>query len=376
MAGIGILDRDDVAITRPTDAGSRYVAELVRAGAPAFVANARVRMEAAGGDRLLPVVINDGTSDTTAVCSLSAHYVHYAVDERTRHHSHLTRALHTALTSPVVALLRAAAIDRTVFVNNWLLATSPRHGLSAAEIAALTARLTDRHPGSAIIFRSLNPVLAPRGLDALRASGYRMIRSRRVYLVDPRSARYRNASNAETDRRLLRGTSYSVVECPDTLLPHAPRMAELYREIYIGKYTRLNPDLTARFFRVTLAEGVLTYRALVKDGRVDAFCGYYVRDDGMTGAVLGHDRLVPQRHGLYRMTVALLLDAAAERGITINLSGGAGRFKLLRGAVPVEEYDAVYDRHLPPRRRLGLAVLAGLGAVGEARARRREPWPP
>src|SRR5207247_452244 len=47
--------------------------------------------------------------------------------------------------------------------NNWLLATNPAPRLSAAEIAAVTARLTAAYPDAAVVFRSVNPRLDPDG---------------------------------------------------------------------------------------------------------------------------------------------------------------------------------------------------------------------
>lgn len=84
-----------------------------------------------------------------------------------------------------------------------------------------------------------------------------------------------------------------------------------------------------------------------------------------TAAILGYERSLPQGLGLYRMLFALLIAEAAERELLLNLSAGAGRFKALRGAVPVEEFDVVYDRHLAAHRRVvwaGIAVASRLGA--------------
>jgi O-acetyl-ADP-ribose deacetylase (regulator of RNase III) len=63
------------------------------------------------------------------------------------------------------------------------------------------------------------------------------------------------------------------------------------------------------------------------------------------------------------MLIALAISEAARRRLKLNLGGGVGYFKSLRGAVPVEEYDAVYDRHLPSHRRLGWATLRMAGRL-------------
>ncbi|HSF01902.1 MAG TPA: class I SAM-dependent methyltransferase, partial [Solirubrobacterales bacterium] len=74
--------------------------------------------------------------------------------------------------------------------------------------------------------------------------------------------------------------------------------------------------------------------------------------------------------GLYRTLMALFIAEASERQLLLNLSAGADQFKALRGAVPVEEFDAVYDRHLPVLRR---SVWAGLAVAGRLKARRPSP---
>jgi hypothetical protein len=354
------------------DSAARYLTTLVEAGAAACVDNARVRVEPlVVGDRVLPLVINDGTRGGSSVCSPYAHYLEYTLAELARRHPRLPPVALRALASPLAVLLRCGSIDRVVYVNNWLLATNPRPGLSAAEIEALTARLTARHPDSAIVFRSVNPALDPEGADALRANRYRLVRSRRVYLMDSRDPAPPRIRRRTV--RLLERTPYAIVDAPEALAPHVPRLVALYRELYLGKHSPLNPRFTARFFQLTLADGLLTYRALVRDGRVDAFCAYFVTGGVMTAALLGYDRRLPTRLGLYRMAFALLLDAADGRGLVLNAGAGAGHFKLQRGAVPVEEYDAVYDHHLPARRRLAWTSLRlGVGRLGVVLARLRE----
>ena len=345
----------------------RYVRALVTAGPRAYVDNAHAKAWALlVGGKLLPLVVPaERAAGNADVCVPSAHYVSYTIEQLVKRHPRLPRALVPAVTRPLGAALRTGGIDRVAFVNNWLLPTNPAPRLSAAEIAALTARLIAAYPDAAVVFRSVNPRLDPDGAAALRAEGYRLVRSRRVYLLDARSRRWLSHANARTDLRLLARTPYEVVRDPAAIAPHAARLAALYQDLYLRKHSRLNPHFTERFFALTLGEGILAYRALRRDGRVDGFIAHFVEDGVVTGVVLGYERSLPQGLGLYRMLFALLTAEAAERELLLNLSAGAGRFKALRGAVPVEEFDAVYDRHLPAPRRVvwaGIAVASRLGA--------------
>jgi len=368
---IEILDADSIDRLPLTaggslDPASRYIASFVRNGPPSYVDNANVQMRALMIDRkVLPLVISERVDGNSNVCSAYAHYFEYALQELAKRYRRALFGL-KPLRSLLGTVLRSGSIDRIVFVNNWLLTTNPSHGLSAAQIAALTAYLRQRYPDSAIVFRSVNPLADRVGLDALRTNRYRLIPSRRVYMLDTGSQRYLERSNTRDDLRRLRQTSYSIVSCPESLAPHASRIASLYRELYLGKYSLLNPQFNTDFISLTLNERFFTYRALIEDCRVDAFISYFERDGVMTGSLLGYDRQRPRNLGLYRLAFALMIAEAAKRKSLLNISAGGGDFKMLRGAVRVQECDAVYDRHLPARRRLLWAGIQ-MAAVGGGR---------
>jgi SAM-dependent methyltransferase len=349
----------------------RYVRGLVTGGARAYVDNAHVETRALlVGGKALPLVLSERAAGNADVCVPSVHYVGYSVEELAKRHPRLPRALFPPLAWPFGAILRAGGIDRVVFVNNWLLPTNPAPRLSAAEIAAVTARLTAAYPDAAVVFRSVNPWLDPDGAAGLRAEGYRLVRSRRVYVLDARSRRWLRHENARADLHVLARTPYEVMRDPAAIAPHVARLAALYQDLYLRKHSRLNPHFTAGFFARTLEEGILIYRALRRDEQVDGFIAYFIQDGVATGAILGYERALPRGLGLYRMLFALLIAEAAEQGLVLNLSAGAGHFKALRGAVPVEEFDAVYDRHLPTPRRL---VWAGVAIAGRLGARSPSP---
>jgi len=375
---IEVLDAVNVArlprLDGWADPARGYLASLIKSGPAPYLDNATVRMEALVIDeRVLPLVISERVEGNSNVCSAYAHYVEYAFHELAGRYRRVPAGLLKAPRSLLGALLRSGSIDHIVFVNNWLLTTNPSHGLSSAQIAALTAYLTRRYPDSAIVFRSVNPLADQPGLDALRTNSYRLVPSRRVYMLDTASPRYLERSNIRADLNKLRRMSYSIVDSPEDLAPHAPRITALYRDLYLGKHSPLNPQYNTDFFSLILKETFLTHRALIEDGRVDAFVSYFVEDGVMTASLLAYDLNRPQRLGLYRLAVALLISEAAKRRAWLNMSAGSGDFKMLRGAIPVQECDAVYDRHLPIHRRLPwtyVRIAARLGGLLSARPAR------
>ena len=81
----------------------------------------------------------------------------------------------------------------------------------------------------------------------------------------------------------------------------------------------------------------------------------------------------PARLGLYRMALMDQVLLAERSGQLVNLSGGAGAFKLQRGAEPVREYDAIFDGHLPRHRRLPWRILSLEGRMFGSGTRRFAP---
>jgi SAM-dependent methyltransferase len=353
----------------PGNAGSwaGYLAALLADGPSAYADNAYAEMEALLVDgTLLPLVLNRGIVGTADSCSPYSHYVAYSLEEATKRHPRLPPWLLSAAAAPVAQLLRAAGIDRVVSVNNWLLSTNPSVHLDLEQVREVTACLTSSYPDRAILWRSLNTKIDAALIEYARLSGYRLLRSRRVYMMEAGPWVYRTHENARRDFALLKQTRYDVISDPPALAPHVERMAELFGSLYLGKHSRLNTAFNARFFAVTLAAGVLEYRVFRTGGEVVAFVASFIRDRIMTPALLGYDLNLPQSQGLYRLCMATVLADAASQGLHLNLSAGAGSFKRLRGCTPVDEYDAVYDRHLPWTRRAAWFALSAASRTSGA----------
>jgi len=348
------------------DIAGRYVAALMRHGATFYIENiTNVSMQALIVDgKVFPLVINPGKNPTSYVCSPYAHYLSYTTEEFAKRHSLLAATMFRTLAVPFGGLLLSSSIDRVAFINNWLFSTNPSPEISDEGIRAATRRVLCEYPDFAIVFRSVNSALDQSLCQILMENGYHLVRSRRVYVLEGVNKSHLEHYNTHNDLQFLKKSSYAVVTDRGILEQNVPRMAELYQALYLSKHSRLNPMLNSEFFLLTLKEKILTFVGLEKDGRIDGFVTYFVQGDRMTAAVLGYDLFLPQKAGLYRMLMAILILEAIQRGLQLNLSGGVGHFKMLRGALPVEEYDAVYDRHLPVHRRLGWAALKVGGHLG------------
>ncbi|WP_010277447.1 GNAT family N-acetyltransferase [Paenibacillus senegalensis] len=315
------------------------------------------------GHTLLPVTVNEQQYTNSYVCSPYTHYIAYAAEELRE----LKSPLLEAMLRPFLKLMGAAAvrsqINRAVCINNWLLSTNLYPRLEPSQISSMTAEMLKRFPDHAILFRSINPRCYPDIYKALLDNGYRMIGSRQVYLFQGNGSNELSSKARwliKRDEKLVEKQGYEVIR-RDRLGPQdAARICELYRMLYLEKYSLHNPVFNERFFELMLETGGLELIALRKAGRIDAVLGYYVRNGIMTTPVFGYDTKLPQEAGLYRMLSAILIREAETRKLWLNQSSGAAEFKRNRGAVGEIEYTAVYDRHLPVSRRSVWAMLEAI----------------
>lgn len=358
---VELLDPLDPAAWPPgSDAVRAYLAPFARDGVAAHIANLTTRVAGVRvGDTAFPVTVNDANTPGNAyVVSPHSAYALYAKEELRLVEVGVPTAPLAALADLTGAVLNAARLDRVVHVNNWMLSTNLYGGWTGDGLAELTRALTERFPDHFLAFRSVNAWSDPALPPAFKDAGWRLAASRQVWVTDDVARDWRPRSDAKRDLKLMAGSGYAIEDLPAFRPGDARRIAELYAQLYLDKYSRLNPVFTPAWMEATRASGLIAYRgARGPDGRLDAVIGAFARGRVMTPPVVGYDTTKPPEAGLYRIASAMFARMAEERGLMANGSAGAAEFKRRRGARPVIEYTACYARHLSRPRRLALEAL-------------------
>ncbi|MGO0062640.1 GNAT family N-acetyltransferase [Brevibacillus fluminis] len=353
-----------------------YLEPLIKDGVEPYIANIRTTMLALTIDDLvMPVTVNDADYDNAYVCSPYTHYVSYAKEELYLVPAGWQRALLGGVLTMLGRWLRAGRVNKVVCVNNWLLSTNLYHPLTAEQLARITAFLADLYPDHAILFRSVQDGTGGMLPKLLTEAGYKAIMSRQIYVYKPEQDGELPSKHRwilKRDQKLLSACPYTVRRNDEIGDEEVGRIAELYGQLYLDKYSLHNPQFTERFIRLALREHLLSIALLTggdkaeaaKGGRqaADAVLGYFVRNGVMTTPLFGYDTNVPVEAGLYRLLSAQLVADARQHGLILHQSSGAASFKRCRGARPHVEWNMVYDRHLPARRR---QVWAGLQWISE-----------
>lgn len=355
---------------------ARFVTALTNEGTPAFVSNAASRMALMRhGGLELPVTIDDGGYGRSYVSSPHSAYVLYARDEIEIVGMRKWRWAAYGALRLLDRLLRGIRINQAVHLDNWLLSTNLHGEWNGDGLNRMREVLATRFPDHFVILRSLDPWSSPDLLDAARRDGWMLLPSRQIWVTEDLARDWRPRNDYGNDRRAL-AKSGLTVEDPDRLGPgDADRIADLYHQLYVGRYSPLNPIFTARYVEETMRSGLLRYRLARDDeGTIMAVAGMLVRGDCVTVPVLGYDTSRPQKDALYRIATFMFSDWAMQRGLRLHSSSGAGDFKRNRGARPEIEYMAIYARHLSPGRRAGLALLAQLLETIMVPMMRKQGW--
>jgi hypothetical protein len=356
------------AVPWPADAEGEYARRVLPAlvddGVRPYIANvhAEVRVLVADGT-ILPVVLNDVAppEPSSYVVSPTSHYVRYGKREIELELANpLARAILPPLLDLARPLLAWGDVERVVYVNNWLLSTNLYPPLARATLAAARDALVAAFPDRAVVFRSVNERLGGELRAELGALGFGEVFSRQLYLWDPATAG-KPSRGLRQDINLAARSADRWVDAGGIADAEIPRLTDIYADLYLRKYSPLNPRFTERFVARALRDGWLRVRALRSPGgRIDAAIGWVERGGVMTAPFIGYDRAEPVERGLYRRISLELMEEARRGGLLLNQSSGAAAFKRYRGATPALEFSLVFDAHLPRRRRLPWALLASL----------------
>ncbi len=362
-SGIQIIDVDNVdlidwPVNEESDHMEKYVVPFIKNGPLFYMDNANVKVMALiVDDVLMPLVLAERNYHDSNVCSIYTHYVKYAVEEIGKLDNRPLAWLLKACSLPFALILKAGRVDKVIYVNNWLFPTNPCPELSPEQVGAITSTLKLRYPDYAIVFRSVNTYTCKTIFDSLRENGYRMVRSRQIYILDPTRKAYWKNKTVKHDRNLSKRMGYEIVYADQLTETDVPVLTELYRDLYLKKHSLFNPQLNENFFHLMLKERILEIKALRKNSRIDAFSCCYSNKEVMIAGFGSHDTQVPLKVGLHRQDSSATMAEAEKRGQLLNLSAGAGTFKMFRGAEACIEYDAIAYGHLPFHRRLAWRCL-------------------
>jgi hypothetical protein len=318
-----------------------------------YIANLHTQLDSVTmGDYEFPMTINTAEYDNSYVCSPYTALVPYAKEECEKIDSSLIRLLIKAFLPLAGRYMKKHLINQVVQINNWMLSTNlyPANW-NGDGINNCTENLIEHYPEHTIMFRSLNYFCNKELINKLQSSGYELVPSRQIYLYHKYLEAIHKHNNTQHDLRLLKNTPYRRIGNNDIEISWCDRIAELYKLLYIDKYSIHNPVFTPELIKHMLKSPYFDIEVFVdQNDNIDAVGGRFQIDNTVTLPVVGYDTAKPVSSGLYRLVMISTIKYARDNNLILNASSGASQFKRLRGGVPFLEYSAIYIRHLPAAR--------------------------
>lgn len=323
-----------------------YLKSLLAFGPKQFIDNIHSPLSSIHiGGKILPFTISDDDCESSYVSSLYNQYIGYAREELPRKVSAPLKTISDSFLVFMGKILRSSKINKCLHVNNWLFSTNLTPEMSSRELKDLSHALIERYPKHAIVFRSVNN-WNKETLNQFAAAGFFPMFSRQVYILDTKTDTPFQARHFKKDLKLLEESSYKVVTPSELTQSDSARIAELYQNLNIHKYSKQNPLFNSEFVAMAIQNQALRFTCLKKDGRIDAVYGAYDNGSMMVAPFFGYDTTLSEELGLYRQINALAILEAHQKGLTYNQSSGASEFKRRREAVPYLEFHMVYAQHL------------------------------
>lgn len=339
----------------------KWLTPLIKRGVSSYIENVQTDLRVLVWDQLvLPITINDAEYDNSYVCSPYSYYISYgkeSLDFVT--HSWTYYAINTLLWG-AAKILRHYQVNKVVIVNNWLYSTNLSPALQPAQLASIAEFLQEQFPDHAIVFRSVDPYTNPVCDQTLKQIGFDYIASRQIFFIDPHDSTLLESRLFKSDLKLLNTSGYEILDGEQLTTNDFSRLLNLYRDLYIQKYSDLNPKFNEDFLHLLLTEKLMHFKVLKKEGRIDGVVGYIQRNGMMFCPFFGYDRSVPKEVALYRLLSTILMLEAYDRHLLFHQSSGASTFKTIRKAHNCIEYLAVYYRHLQPKRQIPWHLLKGM----------------
>lgn len=338
---------------------AEYVAAFAHDGSRAYIGNLDTSVGLhRWGEHVLPITVNHGEPGRTFVCSPRVGYVDYPAEELAHFPNPAIAPVLRALIKGVGAILSLCDVNRIVHINNWMMSTNLPVTLDPSLVKSQTAFFESEYPMHLLAMRSLTRRYNAGLMDALEAAGWVLLPSRQVFLIDDVARDSLPRRDTKRDDRLWQRGEFGFEELAEICGSDADRIIDLYRMLYLEKYSRLNPAYTPRFVSLTHDIGMIRYLVLRdREGVIQGFGGMHRSGQYATMPLIGYNTGMNREHGLYRLAFHAGTLYAAHHALRFNMSSGATAFKRNRGAKAEMEFTAFYLRHLPLSRRYPFACL-------------------
>lgn len=342
--------------------GRDYLYPLIKEGVKPYLTNVSTKMYlVVYQDLFLPFTINEREYENSYVAS--NYYALKFYEEIVARKYPRLMVLQKPLLFLGGLLLKLFKINKTLFLNNWLITSSLVPRIAQEELKVIVDFLVKKFPEHTIIFRNVDALMKKDLLHSLKNSKFHLLKTREIYFYNPATQVKMSNNVRKTCRRdlkILENLNLKIVSSEEIQEGDYSRLRTLYEMLYVDKYTKYSPRYSEKFLKNTHQKKMVTYVALKSGDVIEGFFSYFVYDGVMINCLFGYNTSLSYSHDLYKILTRLVVDESIEKGLILNDGSGGDVAKRQRGLRPFPEYMGLYNTHLAMPRRVLWDIAAFL----------------
>ncbi|WP_406824839.1 hypothetical protein [Pedobacter sp. KACC 23697] len=295
-------------------------------------------------DKLIPIAQNNAAANNSHLTSINTYYISFGIDSiKHKLKSKLSGLVVSSFASMMQTIFSFSKLDRTIFINCWLMPTGPLVTLEKGEYDEVVVFLRNHFPDHALVFRGFTNFFKISGEqiapDVLLLS--------RVYYQIENIKEILKTKNIKNALRTLKNTKYKIDDRNGIVKNDHQRMIALYNKLYIDKFSDYSLKYNEEWIELISKFPVFNIH-LVRDEQelIQSFIVTLSDPDIIVSSIGAYNQGAVDSFNLYVLNFANRVVDANLRDKKINLSSGGDYFKRKRGGIPNVEYDIVYFKHL------------------------------
>lgn len=301
----------------------------------------------------IPILIeNKNTKNRCYVTSFITQYILYTREEVMKSSKYSIRQ--KRLVKYVAPLLLPIANlflkQNIVWVNNNLTSTPLyKSNWHFYDVNTLTYKLLEYYPKDVIIYKCIELFTNPKLFKKFTEAGFIPLLGRQVYIFNPRTSNFKKKRSYQMDKKFAeKQNRFYWTELDTDNAEDVNRVLELYKKLYLEKHSIYNPHYTEIYIKNGIGNFQLRFEILKdkENEMIVAVQGIHETDTIINTSFIGYDQNLPQKIGLYRLMNYELMRQAIVKEKILNMSSGAGDFKLKRGGQASFEYQMIYPGNL------------------------------
>ncbi|OVE81617.1 hypothetical protein BVY03_03175 [bacterium K02(2017)] len=261
-----------------------------------------------------------------------------------------------ALAKQIFTLISA---HKVVYLNTNLSTSAIHSQKFENDLPKILMYMAKKFPDSMLVIQGLNDYANKQLLDELASLGCMNVLNRRMFILDTSDKEFKPSGDLSKDRKRWIKQSGNLVwkELGNHQIDQA---LDLYRQLYMGHFSRLSPDYTKEFVLDEMSSKRSIFYGLNEGDELKVVYAILANYQQVAANLLGFEPKENIKKNYYRNAGFHLYEYAKERGLIYNMSSGAVIYKKRRGAEECYKYDSFYVAHLPLRIRLGMKIVSWL----------------